>query len=57
MAVMFTEEAEKPDIPNLIESLSKTIEEKQKKLNQYDEQRKQLNLEISGLETAQAAMQ
>ena len=57
MAVMFTEEAEKQEIPNLIESLSKSIEEKQKKLNQYDEQRKQLNLEISGLETAQAAMQ
>jgi chromosome segregation ATPase len=57
LAKALTTEAEQSPLPKMIESLSSGIASKKEKLQQLEDQRKNLNLEISGLETAQAAQQ
>lgn len=57
LAKALTTEAEQSPLPKMIESLSSGIVSKKEKLQQLEDQRKNLNLEISGLETAQAAHQ
>ena len=57
LAKALTIEVEQSQLPKLIESLSSGIDSKRDKLQLLEDQRKNLNLEISGLETAQAAHQ
>lgn len=57
IAKALTQEVEQSQLPKMIESLSEGIESKRAKLQQLEDQRKNLNLEISGLETAQAVHQ
>jgi chromosome segregation ATPase len=57
IARALTSEVEQSTLPKMIESLSQGIEGKRVKLQQLEDQRKNLNLEISGLETAQAVHQ
>ena len=57
IARSLTLEVEQSQIPQLIESLSQGIEEKRAKFQKLEDQRKNLELEISGLETAEAVTQ
>jgi hypothetical protein len=52
-----TSEVEQSQLPQLIESLSQGIENKRAKLQKLEDQRKNLELEITGLETAEAVTQ
>ena len=57
IAKSLTTEVEQSQLPQLIDSLSQGIETKRAKLEKLEEQRRNLELEITGLETAEAVTQ
>jgi chromosome segregation ATPase len=57
IARSLTTEVEQSQLPQLIDSLSQGIETKRAKLEKLEDQRKNLELEITGLETAEAVTQ
>jgi chromosome segregation ATPase len=57
IAKSLTTEVEQSQLPQLIDSLSQGIETKRAKLEKLEEQKRNLELEITGLETAEAVTQ
>jgi chromosome segregation ATPase len=57
IAKSLTTEVEQSQLPQLIDSLSQGIETKRAKLEKLEEQRRNLELEITGLETAETVTQ